>query len=198
MHWGDWPLLRQQLLRGHARRVVEYLARQPGDFRGAAIRLPPELRRLYLSAYQSHLWNRMLARWIEGRWRPEQIVPVATKLGPVPLWRGLDEKQRSEVAGLLLPLPSARWKLDPTDPVAPLVQSILAEDGLELGQMQVKGVRELFFSKGERAARCLPVGLEAEGAGDELNPRKHRLTLTFELPRGSYATLVIKRIASGG
>src|SRR2546425_8917597 len=34
----------------------------PTDFKGALERLRPELRGLYLSAYQSYLWNRMLAR----------------------------------------------------------------------------------------------------------------------------------------
>jgi len=197
-HWGDWAQLRQKLPRGHTQGLVEYLLRHPGDYRGGAARLRPELRGLYLSAYQSHLWNRMLARWIEGRCRPEQIVRVDAKLGPVPMWHGLDEGQRRDVAGLLLPLPSARLKLDPADPRASLVQSVLADEGLELAQMQVKGVRELFFSKGERAAWCLPAGLESAGAADDLNAEREKLTLGFELPRGSYATLVVKRIASGG
>src|SRR5262249_21613327 len=60
--WGDWPRCKQELPRGHARSLADYLAQHPGDYRGAVERLRPELRGLYLSAYQSHLWNRMLAR----------------------------------------------------------------------------------------------------------------------------------------
>ena len=33
---------------------------------------------------------------------------------------------------------------------------MLAEEGLELGQLQVKGVREIYFSKGDRAAHIMP------------------------------------------
>jgi tRNA pseudouridine13 synthase len=195
-HWGNWPLLKEQLPRGHTRSLVDYLLQHPADFRGAVARLRPELRGLYLSAYQSHLWNRMLARWIEGHCRPEQMVSVGVKLGAVPMWRHLDEDQRRDFAGLMLPLPSARLRIDPADPRAALVQSVLADEGLELRQMQVKGVRELFFSKGERAALCLPANLEAVSAADELKEGREKLTLGFELPRGSYATLIVKRITA--
>ena len=98
----------------------------------------------------------------------------------------------------MLPLPSARLKLDPADPRAGLVQAVLAEEGLELKQMQVKGVREMFFSKGERPALCRPANLEAARAADELNAGREKLTLGFELPRGSYATLVVKRVTAEG
>ena len=65
--WGDWPACKQQLPRGHARSLVDYLAQHPGDFKGAVQRLRPELRGLYLSAYQSHLWNHMLVDWLSER-----------------------------------------------------------------------------------------------------------------------------------
>jgi tRNA pseudouridine13 synthase len=195
-HWGDWAQLKEKLPRGHARSLVDYLLHHVGDFRGAVARLRPELRGLYLSAYQSHLWNRMLARWVEGHCRPEQIVSVAVKLGRVPMWRHLDDEQRRELAGLALPLPSARLRPDPADPRVALAQAMLADEGLELRQMQVKGVRELFFSKGERPALCRPAQVEAAGADDELNAGRRKVMLGFELPRGSYATLVVKRVTA--
>jgi tRNA pseudouridine13 synthase len=193
-HWGDWAALKEKLPRGHARSLVDYLLHHPGDFRGAVARLRPELRGLYLSAYQSHLWNHMLARRVMERCRPEQVVAAALKLCTLPMWHRLDDGQRREFEGLSLPLPSARLKLDPDDPRAELVRAVLADEGLELKQMQVKGVRELFFSKGERPALCRPAGLEAAPAADELNAGREKLTLAFELSRGSYATLVVKRI----
>ncbi|OAI49942.1 hypothetical protein AYO44_18150 [Planctomycetaceae bacterium SCGC AG-212-F19] len=193
-HWGDWKELKQRLPKGHARSLVTYLADHPTDFRGAVARLRPELRGLYLSAFQSDLWNRMLARWLEEHARPEQLVGVRQRLGDVPFHRGLDPAQRAELAALQLPLPSARLKLPADDPRLPLVQGILAEEGLELKQMQVKGIRELFFSKGERAALCMPSDLHCETAPDELHPGRQKASLSFELSRGSYATLLVKRI----
>jgi tRNA pseudouridine13 synthase len=194
--WGDWTACKERLPRGHARSLADYLLHHPGDYRGAVARLRPELRGLYLSAYQSHLWNRVLARWLQDHCRPEQLLPVPLRLGTLPMVRDLDEAQRQELARIVLPLPSARVRLDPADPRTALVQSVLAEDGLVLDQLKVKGVRELFFSKGERAAVCLPTGLRSEAGPDDLHPGRQRLLLEFDLPRGSYATLIVKRITA--
>jgi tRNA pseudouridine13 synthase len=193
-HWGDWAALKQKLPRGHARSLIDYLAGHPEDFRGALARLRPELRSLYLSAYQSHLWNRMLARWLGEHCRPEQLLPVRLRLGDVPMHRGLDVEVLAALANLQLPLPSARTKLDPADPRAGLVDSVLAEEGLQLRHLQLKHFREMFFSKGERAALCLPADLQFEIGDDESHASKKKLLLRFDLPRGCYATLIVKRI----
>ena len=192
--WGDWAACKERLPRGHARSLVDYLLHHAGDFRGAVARLRPELRGLYLSAYQSHLWNRMLAAWLDQYCRPDQLVPVQLGLGPVPFPRGLDDTARAALAGLTLPLPSARLRLDPADPAALLIERVLAEEGLELRQLQVKGIREMFFSKGERAAHVQPAGLGHETGDDELSRGRRKVVLAFELPRGAYATLVVKRV----
>jgi tRNA pseudouridine13 synthase len=193
-HWGDWPWLKQHLPRGHARSLIDYLAGHPIDFRGALARLRPDLRGLYLSAYQSHLWNRMLARWLQVHCRPEQLIAVPLRLGDLPMHRGLDDEQKSALAALQLPLPSARTKLEATDPRTELVNAVLAEEGLELKQLQLKHFREMFFSKGERAALCLPTGLRYVAEDDDRHAGKKKLLLAFDLPRGAYATLIIKRI----
>ena len=74
-HWGDWRTCKDKLPHDHARTLVAYLESHPADFRGAIARLRPELRGLYLSAYQSHLWNRMLARWLPGAEHLEISMP---------------------------------------------------------------------------------------------------------------------------
>lgn len=193
-HWGDWAACKALLPRGHARSIVDYLTSHPEDFRGAVARLRPELRSLYLSAYQSYLWNRILAQALTQRCRPEQLVSVALRLGRVPMHRALDEDRRAELASLRLPLPSARLKLDPGDPRAPLIEAVLAEEGVRLNELKVKAFPEPYFAKGERSALCLLAGLSYELGADEHHPGQQRLLLAFDLPRGSYATLVIKRI----
>jgi tRNA pseudouridine13 synthase len=195
-HWGDWQRLKDALPRGHTRSLVDYLRIHPSNFRGAVARLRPELRSLYLSAYQSHLWNRMLAAWLRTHLRSEQLRPVALRLGVVPFHQHVDAEQLHELAALQLPLPSARLKLEEGDPRTELVRTVLAEEGLELRQMKIKGVREIFFSRGERAALCLPHHLTYTFASDETHPGRDKLTLGFELPRGSYATLLVKAIGS--
>ncbi len=72
--WGNWPEAKAKLERSHARSLVTYLVDHPTDFRGAFARVRRELRSLYFSAFQSHLWNLMLGRVIDRVTRPEQRV----------------------------------------------------------------------------------------------------------------------------
>ena len=190
-HWGDWLRCQKMLPRD---RIIDYLATHFGDYQGALERLRPELRSLYLSAYQSHLWNRMLADWLSDHVSAGELTPVALRLGEVPMPRRFSAELRQIVSDLQLPLHTARNHLDDDDPRKPYFDRILTEEGLTLEQFKLKGFRKLFFSKGERPAWCFPRDLEARQAKDEEHPRRQKLTLNFELPRGSYATLLVKRI----
>jgi tRNA pseudouridine13 synthase len=196
-HWSDWLKCKDLLPRGHARSLVDYLVSHPQDFLGALARLRPDLRGLYLSAYQSHLWNRMLAWWLRRYCRPEQLIAVRLRLGEVPMHTNLDDNQRTELAALSLPLPGPRVQLDAGDPRLVPLDLVLNEEGIQREQLKLKGFREMFFSKGERAALCQVAGLHYQATPDEKHPQCQKLELAFELPRGSYATLIVKRITAG-
>ncbi|MFM8723633.1 MAG: tRNA pseudouridine(13) synthase TruD, partial [Planctomycetaceae bacterium] len=69
-NWGRWPECQQALAKSHRRSIVTYLsdkikAGKPADFRGALARINIDLRGLYLSAWQSELWNRLLSRYLQ-------------------------------------------------------------------------------------------------------------------------------------
>lgn len=193
-HWGDWTECGKRLPRGSTRTIVDYLAGHPRDFRGALERLPADLRTLYLSAYQSHLWNHMLTDWLSERLPRRDLVPIALRLGEVPMPRRLAANLLEELRSLQLPLHSARIVLDDADPRKVYFNRILADEEVSLDQFKLKGFRNLFFSKGERPAWCFPEQLDARSFADEEHAGKRKLTLRFRLPRGSYATLVVKRI----
>jgi tRNA pseudouridine13 synthase len=194
--WGDWPTAKTELPRGHARSIVDYLVHHPTDFKGACARLRPELQGLYLSAWQSHLWNRMLDRWLRDRVPAEQLIPVRLKTGEVAMPRSIPEPVRPDWDDLTLPLPSARLKFDPNAPWAPVVTAVMAEEGIPLDQMRIKGMQQPFFSKGERIAKVPVSNLSWEAGDDELNKGRRKLTMRFELPRGAYATMIVKRLTT--
>jgi tRNA pseudouridine13 synthase len=113
------------------------------------------------------------------------------------MYCGLPQPLRKELALLHLPLPSGRIDLDPADPRRQVLDAILKEEGLEREQWKLKGLKEMFFSRGDRAAIFMPAQVGHEDASDDLNPDRNKLVLAFELPRGCYATLLVKRITAG-
>jgi len=191
-HWGDWAACRAKLERGHARSLVCYLADHPTDFKGAVSRLRPELQGLYLSAYQSDIWNRTLAKWLQAYFPAESLGSIALHRGPLPV----PTTTSADWESLVLPLPSARLKPSPDATWLPQLEAVLAEEGMTLSQMKIKGMDKPYFSKGERVACVRSTGWSCMGDSDELNRGRRKLTLRFELPRGSYATMLVKRITT--
>jgi tRNA pseudouridine13 synthase len=195
-HWGDWPACRAALPRGHARFLVEHLIARPTDFKGAVAHLRPELGGLYLAAYQSYLWNRMLDRWLRDTIPADRLGEVSLQLGEFAVPLRLADGERERWQGLTLPLPSARQKPEPGAEWHRVAEAVLADEGLTLAALKVPGLNKPFFSKGERAACVRPAGVRAVPGDDELNRNRRKLLLAFDLPRGSYATMFVKRITA--
>jgi tRNA pseudouridine13 synthase len=192
-YWGRWAEAKARLDRSSTRSIVTYLVDHPTDFRGAFARLKRELRSLYFSAFQSHLWNLMLSRFIERNTRPEQRTMVQLKAGMLVFPIDLDPVQRRYLSTTFLPLPSARTLMPERD-LGEMVLDVLEPYQLTWRDLRVRHLKDVFLSKGARAAMVVPQGLEVSRRDDELHPSRNALRLAFELGKGSYATILIKRI----
>lgn len=197
--WGRWGECKAALDRSHRRSIVTYLADKEAagkmiDFRGAFCNLNVDLRGLYLSAFQSALWNRMLTRRLKELVSEEAVIPFELKSGPACFVTSFEATSGSN-AQLEdeLPLPSARGKLE-DGPTLDLLNRVIAEEGLERRQLRVKYPRDSFFSKSSRRTVIEVSELELQPDDDELYPGKKKVKLTFDLPRGSYATILVKRL----
>lgn len=193
-NWGNWVMLFQNLQNGPARNVVGHLKERAGDFRGAFPRIPFFLKNMYLSAYQSYLWNRTLHLLLEAILPSEERIEVHQKNAKLWMPRTITEQQRTELAALTIPLLSSRVKLEGTSPVNTAIEKVLAEEKLQLADIKLKHYRDPFFSKGDRAAFLIPENFKYEFGWDKFQKGNRKLTLEFSLPRGSYATMVVKRI----
>lgn len=194
--WGQWAECKQQLARSHRRSIVTFLADRPGDFKGAWTRVNQDLRSLYLAAFQSALWNELLATLLREQCPAESVVEVPLKIGTVPFFSQLPATVSAALRELSLPLPSARIRLAEIsdEAIRSLMERSLATRGLELREIRVKSPRDSFFSKGWRRAVAVVTDLQETVGEDELHAGRQALRLSFELPRGSYATILVKRL----
>ncbi len=154
----------------------------------AVLVMPRKLQRLYLSAYQSHLFDRV----------------VDMRLASLDqLWPGDLAYKHANGACFVVQDPQAeqpradQFEISPTGPMfghkmmvaqgqaGLLEQGLLDKEGLVLENFRLgKGLA----MEGERRALRVPLGApEAEQDGDDL-------LLSFGLPRGSYATSVLHEI----
>jgi len=195
-HWKDWITCKRLLERSHRRSIITFLCDKPEDFKGAWGIVNSDLRGLYLSALQSELWNRLAAAWFVKVCAPEQIEWVTFRTGPIESPRRLTAEQVRSLQSIQIPLPSARLKLD-NEPLAEFMQSVLHQTGWSFSDLKVKFPRDRFFSRARRPILICPGDLSGEFAVDELDAAKTKLCLRFSLPRGAYATMVIKRLWSG-
>jgi tRNA pseudouridine13 synthase len=195
-HWGRWAECRAAVGRGPWQQVLAHLAEHPDDYRGAIARIRPDLRSLYLAAFQGFLWNRMLSTLLREQCPAEQLFQVFWGVDTVAFYRSLGDAQRRAIADTHLPLPSARVRLE-DGPTRELVGRTLGRLDLRLDDLRIDYPRDSFFSKGQRAAVFFPAGLELAADDDEVYPARRKIDLRFELPRGCYATILLRRLSEG-
>lgn len=197
--WGKWPECKAALARSHRRSVITFLADKPDrpDFKRALALIRQDLRSIYLAAFQSDLWNGMLAALIRKVCPAESLATQKIGKRELPFYTALNEEMKALLRATLLPLPSARQHLE-AGPIKELMDEVLAAEGMELRQVRVKFPRDAFFSKGERPAIFFPMNVSHDVAPDDFYRGKQKMVLRFELPRGAYATILVKRVTGVG
>jgi len=199
-HWGDWEAIFARAPRpSNYRSVLTYLRDHPDGYRRALNLVTPRVLSLYLAAYQSFLWNRLAGRYLRT-WLEREGIPLTT--WPIsgeglPIWRRLPEDGLAFLRDLRLPLLHHRTHVD--DPnVAGLVEAVLREEGFQLRDLKARVLKKAYLGRGTRALLLLPQDLAwGRAQADERFVGQLKLTVRFFLPRGSYATLLLRATESG-
>tara|TARA_Y100000310_G_C20565966_1_gene755505 strand:- start:5 stop:1066 length:1062 start_codon:yes stop_codon:yes gene_type:complete len=165
-HWGKWAELIPQIPRGmHIEAdVLKWLEHHPTDFAGAMRNLPKHLRRLYVHAYQSWIFNQALL-------------------------------QTPNAQGLL-PVPGSKTVLG-RDEFSQNVQKLLDKEGILLTDFGCERMPELRSEGDVREARVTIKDLQVSPAQpDDAFEGKQKVTVSFSLPKGCYATVLVEQLFS--
>lgn len=190
-NWGQWEkCLTRVPFEGKA--AMQHLVKHPRDFEGAVKHLPRTLLELFVNAYQSWLWNQVLYRLLQEMGLT--AFRLQYNLGEMVFYQSLTDKQRNYLARLNIPAlgPKARF---PDERVERIARAVLNDEGVDLNRLKLRfRIKGLFFKPYERPAIFKPAQLKMFGPEpDELYAGKTKLRLSFILPPGCYATVLIKR-----
>jgi len=192
-NWQDWPLLLTLASGPLEKNIFGFLNGHPNGAGQALHRIPEEEVSMQYAAYQSHLWNEVLRRLVKRKVPNPEEVPG--REGGYLFWDDLSPQVRASLVSL--EIPTAAAKMDFADDLTRfLFEDILKEKGLTLGLFRTKALRKVYFRSFLRKALIIPEDLHVLGAGsDDLHPGRTKWTISFVLPRGSYGTMLIKRLA---
>jgi tRNA pseudouridine13 synthase len=191
-HWGDWTTCLSRAKTTMESKIFSLLAERPKAYIEALQVIPREELSLLFSAYQSFLFNELLRRILHDLGL--DLAAVSGVAGPYLFYRRLERKELAYLEPLFLPLAAGRMGF-PDDRSEQLFAAILEERGIKHGSFNIRKVRQAFFKSTPRNAIVFPGDFRLQPAEpDDLYPGKHKIRLFFKLPRGSYGTMLIKRL----
>ncbi|MCL2148966.1 MAG: tRNA pseudouridine(13) synthase TruD [Methanomassiliicoccaceae archaeon] len=179
--------------------MVEHIASHPGDWKGAVERLPKNLQMMFVHAYQSYLFNRMLSMRM-GRGLPlnmpvvgDVVIPldadrVPLHDNPIQTTEGnidlVARQVRSGRAFVTVPLFGSESEASAGE-MGEIERSVIDGEGISQEDFIVPGLPHCSSKGSRREALCPVSGLS------------HRVTddgyeVSFSLTKGNYATCLMR------
>jgi len=190
--WGRWSDALANLPPCPERRAVEHLASAPTDFRGAFAALPYDFQEIAVHAYQSHLWNATARRLVDARCSdPGPVLVADDPFGKMHFPAALFVPP--DLVSLDLPVLGHGSVL--REPWKSAAEAVLAEEGVTTEMLRIPGLRRPQFAEVPRPLFARASGFELSACSpDEAHPHRLKRTVAFDLPRGSYATVVLRAL----
>jgi tRNA pseudouridine13 synthase len=142
----------------------------------------------HYSSYQSYLWNEVLRRMVAP------AIPGPYKIYPGKAGDYIFYTQVNQyLEDLIIPTPGAKAQMNDKH-CEEIYRQVLEDNGIVQAVFNKLKLRQAFFKSSPRKANVKPDDLSFSVSDDEIYPGKKKLVLRFSLPRGSYATMLIKRI----
>ncbi len=174
---------------GMERRILHRLIKT-GDAKAAVRAIDEKLRRLWISALQSELFNQVLARRIDSidrlidgdlAWKHENGACFAVESADVeqPRATNFEISPTGPLLGYRMTLPAGK--------ALEIEENVFKEYKLSPGDFRVEG--RLRVKGARRPLRVQPKDVELAAGVDEFGPH---ITFAFSLPPGSFATVFLR------
>ncbi len=185
----------------YERQVAKWLERNKGDYLAALRSLSSRLRRLFVQAYASYLFNRALSRILNRGIALNEVEagdlavmldmygmpasrPTLVNLGNRTSWNRLIQQGK---AALVIPVIGYATTL-PRSSKGEVMREVLEEEKIEPINFKLEATPESSSPGKYRRALVNPEGLAIDYIHD------HELCIKFALPRGAYATTILREV----
>ncbi len=176
-NWGHWKDIMKVVPRflGNEKAVLDYLIRNPTDFAGALRNVSKPLRRIFVHAYQSEIWNRAVSKYIESK--------VDVKWVELPGHKIAFPSKEVELDSVL-EIPGHESKLE--GEFGKFLSAELRTEEIGLEVFRVQRMPELASRGATREVFVEPKNLKFDG----------KEWFEFELGKGAYATVLLDGLIS--
>ncbi|MCD4807259.1 MAG: tRNA pseudouridine(13) synthase TruD [Methanococcoides sp.] len=189
----------------YERAMMHHLVSSPEDYAGSFETLPANIRKMFVHAYQSYIYNTIICARIKkglplNRAVVGDIVCFKNKAGLPDNSRnervtednidGMNNLVRRNRAFVTAPLIGHSSELASGVP-GEIEREVIEELNVPIEGFKVPSMEEL-SSKGLRREILLSADPKYTIGEDELNEGKYKVTLDFSLPKGSYATTILR------
>jgi len=189
-NWGDWAKCLEKAKTNFERKAFEILLKEKGEPFPKIINLiSREEMSMFFSTYQAYLWNNLVERLI--RFYTKDLVEYRGNY-----WNYVFYNSREVflyLKDLSLPLASSKTKM-PNELTDKIYREIIEERGIKPAYFNLRKFRKVYFKPTERKVVVIPQIKNFSLSDDEIYKGKRILYLNFSLPRGSYGTMLIKRL----
>lgn len=140
------------------------------DFVGALKRINKKVLRLYVHAYQSYLWNETVNQYLNFNEKIINKIPII----------GFSTEMEDE-------------------DIKKIIKEIMEKEGINFRDFIIREIPEISSEGGSRDLFVKVKDFKImDKEGDELNIGKRKIVLKFALPKGCYATIVVRFLFHDG
>ncbi|MHA1688180.1 MAG: tRNA pseudouridine(13) synthase TruD [Promethearchaeota archaeon] len=194
----------------YERKILAYMIEHPEDYKGAFEVLPTDLKRLIISSYQSYLFNKMLSRRHEKSisfFIPQNgdVIAILEQANGTPTLikyifgshydEGLLKALERDRAAIVCPIIGYGINLENFPLMNQIFQEICKEEQINPDIFYDELFIKLDLKGTIRSLLVKPIGLNLlEFEEDEFHPNYKKLKFEFSLPKGCYATMLLREI----
>ena len=177
--------------------IIKYLSyeKNQNNYKEALKYVDNRLKKLFISSYQSYFWNECIKEVLKNYIPKENRIYLDYTCGTFLFYKTIDDELFNKLKNKTFPTiaPDIDYtKFD--EEYQNIIAKVLKKEGISLNDFnKLNDLGRISYT--ERNIVSIPKNIKyGTFKKDELNKGKYKISVEFELNKGSYATIVIKRV----